>query len=243
MRLIILVLLSLLLVRCNQEKEINGKLILEKTIRQHDSLDLWSTTHLNIHIQEPRISNPQRYSILKLNNATNAFSLSRNKEQHIAEYIIDNNGANLVLLDGKIETDTLLIKKYRLDASRNTGYREFYQLLYGLPMSLDNALKEITHTSESIFKGEECYKLEIELAKPVISKYWNLFISKSNMEVKGIEIISPDKPDQGERIYFEESILINGIKLPRMRHWYELKDNKYTGSDLIIKEVLDELSK
>lgn len=237
MKITILTALVFFLFGCNREKILEGKLILEKTIAVHDSLNSWNETKLNLHIQEPRISNPHRYSILELNNSTNFFKLSRNRDQYVSEHIIDSIGNSFVLLNGKVETDTTLIKKYRLDASRNIGYRNFYQLFYGLPMSLNNSLKEIIGVSESVFNGENCYKIEMELKETMISKFWNLFVSSSNMAIKGVEIIVHDKPDGGERIYFDESITVNGIKIPRIRHWHELKSDTYSGTDLIIKEL------
>ena len=137
----ILTVLVLFLFGCNQEKVLDGKLILEKTITKHDSLNSWNETKMSLHIQEPRIANPHRYSILQLNNSTGFFKLSRNRDQHISEHVIDSSGNSFVLLNGKSEIDTTLIKKYRLDASRNIGYKTFYQLLYGLPMSLNDSLE------------------------------------------------------------------------------------------------------
>ncbi len=233
-----LIILALFLVGCNQEKALDGKLILENAIVKHDSLGNWNKIKLELHIQEPRISNPYRYSILTLNNSNNSFKLKRNRDQYISEHIIDSNGISFTLLNGKTEVDSILIKKYRLNPSRNIGYKNFYQLLYGLPMSLNNHLKEIIKISENVFNEEECYKIEMELKEPMISKYWNLFVSKSDMEVKGIEIILPDKPDGGERIYFDRLMTVDGgIKIPRIRHWHEFKDDTYSGTDLIIKEL------
>lgn len=237
MKVKILGILALLLLGCNQEKELSGKIILRKTIMKHDSLNSWDKTKLAIHIQEPRISKPHRYSILKLDNSTNSFELSRNREQHVSKHIIDSLGNNFVLLDGKTEIDTVSIKKYRLDSSRNIGYKNFYKLLYGLPMSLNHSLKKIIGTSEKTFNEEECYKIEIELKEAVISEYWNLYVSKSDMMVKGIEIIFPDSLDKGERIYFDELIVLNGMKIPRIRHWHKYYDDAYSGTDIIIKEL------
>lgn len=237
MKKIILVIVVLFIFGCNKEKVLDGEIILNKTITKHDSLNLWSKAKFDLHIQEPRISNPHRYSILKLDNSANTFKLSRNRGQHISEHIVDSQGNSLVLLDGKIEIDSILIKKYRLDPSRNIGYKNFYQLLYGLPMSLKSSYEKIVNTSDSFFNGDECYKIKIILKEPMISKYWNLFVSKSNMKVKGIEIIYPDRPNEGERIYFDKLIIINGIKIPRIRHWHELKDDSYSGTDLIVKEL------
>lgn len=237
MKKIFLIVLTLFLAGCNQEKTLDGKLILENTIAKHDSLNNWNNTKLNLHIQEPRISNPYRYSILNLDNSNNSFKLKRNRDQHISEHIVDSNGNSFTLLDGKTETDSILIKKYRLEAKRNIGYMNFYQLLYGLPMSLNNYLKEIISTSETVFNKEECYKIGMQLKESIISNQWNLFISKSTMEIKGIEIIVPGKPDGGERIYFDKLITVDGIKIPQIRHWHKLKNDSYSGSDLIIKEL------
>ncbi|UII75643.1 DUF6503 family protein [Flagellimonas sp. HMM57] len=239
MRLLIFGLLLTLSFGYGQEPKLHGRSILEKAMTVHDSLDKWKAATLNFHIQEPRISNPHRYSILKLNNAKNTFELTRNREIHISKHIIESDGNSIVLLDGKVETDTMLIKKYRLDASRNIGYKNFYKLLYGLPMSLENRIGNVLQTSNSIFKNESCYKVEIELKDAIISKFWNVYISQADMTLKGVDIVFPGEPEKGDRIYFEGIIEVDGIKIPRIRHWHELKNDTYSGSDLVIKELMN----
>ena len=106
---------------------------------------------MKIHMQEPRTLNPHRYSVVGLNNSDSTFRLERNRGEHISEHIIDKEGNSSVLMNGKVVTDTALINKYRLDPSRNTGYREFYQVFYGLPMSLKDRILEINNVSETKF--------------------------------------------------------------------------------------------
>ncbi|AWX46318.1 hypothetical protein HME9304_03351 [Flagellimonas maritima] len=237
MKLSITGLLLFFLIGCSEKTKVDDQSILEKTIAVHDSLDTWQTATLNLHIQEPRVSNPSRYSILKLDNENNTFELSRNRDEHISKHIIESNGNSSVLLDGKVETDTTLIQKYRLDASRSIGYKNFYKLLYGLPMSLEEAMKEVVSTSDILFNNENCYSIEIELKEAIISKFWNIYVSKNDMTLKGVDIVFPDDPEKGDRIYFDGTINIDGLKIPRIRHWHELKDDTYSGSDLIIKEI------
>ena len=135
----------LLFLNCNIKTEtLTSKQILEKSIQKHDAKNLWNVTDVKLHIEEPRIANPYRYSILKLSNSNNSFELQRNREKSISTHKIDSEGNSSTLLDGKITTDSLLIKKYRLNPERNFGYKRFYQLLLGLPMSLKN--EEITIT-------------------------------------------------------------------------------------------------
>lgn len=198
MRLIILGIIITILFSCNQKKPLDGSQILSKSIIVHDPSDIWNKTQINLHIQEPRISNPSRYSIIKLNNSTGTFELIRNRGKHISKHITDSSGNDIVLLDEKMEIDTGLLKKYRLNASRNPAYKKFYQLMYGLPMSLSNSTERIVNTSVDAFNNEECFKLQLELKEEIISKNWNVFISKSDMSFLGIEIIFPDDPTKGD---------------------------------------------
>ena len=79
--------------------------------------------------------------------------------------------------------------------------------------------------------------IPIELRKPIFSDRWNIFISKSTHEYKGMEIIFPDDSLKGERLIFEGEIDINEMKIPRIRHWHDYYDNSYTGTDIILKEL------
>ena len=222
---------------CQKQAELNPEHILQESIEYHDPHAHWDKTLLHVHIQEPRLSNPGRYSILKLNNASNSFELTRNREKHISLHRIDSLGNSSVFLDGKEEIDTVLIKKYRLNPERNEGYKMFYQLLYGLPMSLGKFQKGLVSVTESKFNNTDAYRIEMELNESVISSHWIVYFSQINKEIIGIEIIFKDEPEKSERLYFEGQIIVNDIRIPRIRHWLESKNDKYLGSDLIIKNL------
>ncbi|PQJ80437.1 DUF6503 family protein [Polaribacter porphyrae] len=230
--------LLLLIFSCSTKTEIlKSEEIIAKSIQKHDPKNQWSTASFEVHIQEPRVKNPERFSIVKLNNENGSFELQRNRDASISKHSIDENGIAKTLLDDKISTDSLLIKKYRLDPERNFGYKRFYQLLLGLPMSLQDekiALKD--KVEEVIFNDKNAYKLSVELEKPMFSKNWNLYFSVDDFTLLGIEIIFPDDATKGERLLFDGEIKISNIISPRMRHWYEL-DNTYSGSDIILREV------
>ena len=234
-------LLCLLLFSCTSpEKTIDASTILNQSIAAHDKNGNWSSTSIQIQIQEPRVSNPQRYSIVKLNNKTGTFELSRNKEKHIIKYSIDEKANSSVLLDEKEVVDSVLIKKYRLDPSRNNNYKRFYTMMYGLPMSIPDYSETITGGAKVVFNKEQCYKIEVELKEPIITKFWNVYISQKSNYVVGVEIFHKDDKTKGERMHFENLIEINDMKLPRIRHWLDLKNDDYGGSDIIIKEIVEE---
>ncbi|WP_074408276.1 MULTISPECIES: DUF6503 family protein [Aquimarina] len=222
-----------------EEKQLDTQVILQKSIKTYDPDNHWSMTNLKVHIQEPRLSNPHRYSILKMNNKDNSFELTRNRDLHISTHIIDEKGISRTLLDGEINTDSIQIKKYRLQPERNLNYQKFYQHLIGLPMSLNDATVDtFGKASKAIFNDTDSYKIELVLKEIVFSKHWNVFISQKDYTLLGIEIVFPDDPAKGERLYFSGEIIIEGVKIPRIRHWHEYDTDAYSGSDIIVKEVV-----
>lgn len=228
----------LLLGSCqSNDSLLSGKEIIDKSIQKHDPNGQWQKANFALRIQEPRLQNPTRYSVIMLNNANGSFSLERNRDKSISIHRIDSAGNATTLFDGNIVTDSILIKKYRLDPSRNFGYRRFYQSLMGLPMSLaTEKLDSIGSVSETVFNGVDSYKVAIELEEPLFSKHWKLFFSKSDFSLVGLEMVFPDDPSKGERLYFEGSIDINGFSIPRHKHWHDLSDT-YHGSDVIVKTL------
>ncbi len=240
MRYLVLCFILVLASCASNETNPSGKDIIAKSILKHDPDSKWPTAELHLRIQEPRLYNPVRYSDVTLNNKNGAFSLYRNREDHVSNHIIDNEGTAITYLDGEIISDTLLIKKYRLEPSRNTGYRRFYQLLMGLPMSLHlEKLDSIGDASQVLFNSVDSYKVPIALEKPMFSKHWNLYFSKADFSMIGIEMIFPDDLSKGERLFFDGSIDLDGIIIPRHKHWHELS-GAYSGSDIIVKDLKPE---
>ncbi len=236
MRYLSLFLLVISFVGCEtKQDQLDGKFLLEKSSQFHDKNKEWNTVDFTIHIQEPRVGNPSRYSIVSLNNKDNLFELKRNREQHISTHKIDENGS-VTLLDGEVITDSLLIKKYRLEPKRNKRYHRFYKTLLGLPMSLANELKEVNAVEETVFNSVESYKIPIELKEPLFSKHWVLYLSKKEHKILGLEMVFPSDAVKGERLVFEGEFKLGDLILPRIRHWRELS-NEYLGSDIIIGEV------
>jgi len=42
-------------------------------------------------------------------------------------------------------------------------------------------------------------------------------------------------PQSGEYILLNQEIIVNDVKLPKIRKWYLNKDNKYLGTDNLLK--------
>ncbi|MEM6722440.1 MAG: DUF6503 family protein [Bacteroidota bacterium] len=215
---------------------LEGAALLEKSKKAHDPNQQWDTIQLDCYLQEPRLQNPVRYSELKLNNATGAFELKRNRDEHVSTHRIDAEGQATTLLNDEITTDEALIQKYRLDPSRNEGYRRFYQTMLGLPMSLDQSLiKSIGKPTRTIFNRYNAIAIPVSLKEPVISERWILYLDQQTAKLVGMDLLPNDPESTGERILLEGAYEIHGLTIPRMHHWYDLADQSYSGSDIIIE--------
>ncbi|MEM9680339.1 MAG: DUF6503 family protein [Bacteroidota bacterium] len=241
-KIILLPVVMLVVLSCNQnEKEqkkdisaLNAQEILDKSILYHDPNNSFGKTKIDIHIQEPRIQNPYRYSKIIMDNNENTFMLKRNRGNRVAEYYKDKDGELSVLLDGKIEQDTSLIRQFRLDTSFVNGYSNYYQIMLGLPMSMTSYAKTVNGGDITGFDGKYCYKIDIEIKESVISTQWHLYISTYDFSLVGVELINEEDNTKGERLVYEDLIKIEGINYPKIRHWRDRNSNDYLGSDILL---------
>lgn len=211
----------------------NGPYILEQSIKLHDPQGSWQNASLEMVIQEPRIQGPERFSNVKLDVSTRAFSLERNREEHISTHIVDENGKARTLLDGEIETNPEVVKKYRLQPERNTNYRGYYEFMYGLPMVLQNDNYQMKEVDEVTFNNRTAISIDFELTSPMIASSWRVFFSPDDYKVLGLETLG-EKPEEGEYLIFNGKADINGMNLPRFRHWYDKTNDQYQGSDILV---------
>lgn len=219
----------------------NSRYILRQSKNAHDPDNEWGDAILNIRIQEPRLQNPQRYSILTLNNKTGYFSLIRDSEVGKVERSIDEEGTPMVLVNGSTQIDEATVNEYRLGEDRNAGYRSFYEMMYGLPMSVsEDKLTGIEKAGLLSLEGQEVYGVMIELEEAMISKHWVLYIDKSDYSLAALKFDhseDPSRPD--EMLMFDGEYKFGEITIPRFRHWYHQESMEYRGSDVILKEPSD----
>lgn len=217
----------------------NSEYILAKSKEHHDPNGKWEQTELTVHIQEPRVRTPLRYTKLVLNNATDFFSLIRDSEIGEVNRMIDSSGQASVLVNGSSEISDTVKEEYRLNEDRNFGYRSFYQLMYGLPMSIsDELILNMEDARTDFVEEQQVHAIPIELEEPMISKHWELLISLDNYKIKGLKFIHADGED--ELIMFDGSYSWDKISIPRFRHWYLAESKEYLGSDVIVTTISGE---
>lgn len=236
--IVIFCILSVSPVSASAADDLDSAAILQASIKRHDPSSKWTTARMKFYAQEPRLGNPARYSEVTLDNNAKTFQLLRGRGKHVSTHIINAAGESKTLFDGAVVSDPELIKKYRLDPARNVGYRKFSHDLYGLPMSLEgDVVAEYGEAKITTFNKEKSYSLPLTLKDGFFSNHWVVYIALADARILGVEMIFPNEPMKGERLYFDKEIEIAGMLLPRMRHWHELSDDSYSGSDIIIKPL------
>ncbi|MCB0567698.1 MAG: hypothetical protein KDD01_25300 [Phaeodactylibacter sp.] len=212
--------------------------VLQRSLQFHDPQDKWPGAALHFVIDEPRIQNPGRLSEVFLNNTEGTFSINRRYGNTlVTRGIIRDSCYNLVDSVLVSPEDTAMMRLHRLECERTQGYRGFYQLLNGMPMSLHapevNLLPE---TVEDTFAGRKTLQITARFNDPVMSEEWVFYFAPDNYQLLGYGYAAEGA---GEYIRLDGLVLIDDMKLPRMRHWYSQANGAYLGSDIyvIVKEL------
>ena len=214
----------------------NSEYLLERVRDHYDPNEVWDTTTLKIHIQEPRVGNPQRHTKLTLDNDENYFEMERFREDGIVRRILTGDGESQIFLNGESDLSDSIVTAYRLYEDRSHNHKNFYQLMYGLPMSLNEDLwEEVKPAQLASFEGNNVYRIDAELKEDMISKHWTIIVDADDYNLLALEFNHPEDPEsEGEILKFDGTIEINGVALPRIRNWYVQGSEEYLGSDIIV---------
>jgi len=232
-----ILLLPLLFSDQTQDKPLckNSEYILKQSIAFHDPAGEWETAVLSLELREPRTSVSDRFSNVDLDLSTGAFSLERSRGAHISLHQIDDQGQASTLLDNEAETDPAKIKEFFLEPERNSNYRGYYQFFYGLPMNLTKDYASLKKVGEQGFEGREVIFMDFELKQAMIAKTWRVFFSPDDYRVVGVQTMDEET---GEYLVFNGLAQLGQMNVPRFRHWYDSKDQKYLGSDILVNGKL-----
>jgi hypothetical protein len=217
----------------------NSPYLLEKSKRAHDPKSNWNKAAFKVHIQEPRVGNPQRFTKLKLDNRTGFYEMDRNRDEGIVKRRVNGNGEVEIFLNGKSDIPESIVEKYGLNSTTTRFIQKFYRTMYGLPMALEKDFWTQIDTAEPIqFYGKEAYRIPIVLTEEIIAKNWGIILSRNDYRILGLELNHPENPNQEEElIKFEGAFIHDQMEIPRIRHWYIKGSEEYLGTDIIVEKI------
>jgi len=213
-----------------------GLKLLEKSKSYHGTANAGSIEGLELNIQEPRVGNPGRYSVVQFGGKDVSFSLKRNRDEHVSSHIIDASGNARTLLNGSADFSNELREKYRLNDEGTRLYAIAYSFRYRLPGTLNEdsieRINSVNKTDE--FDGKPAISVDVTLKTPVFASNWIVYFEPKTSKMLGIDVIRGTPEQRGERIAFDQEVTVRDIRIPQFQHWYDIDTAEYLGSDIIV---------
>lgn len=211
-----------------------GKDLLKKTIRYHDPNHNWANLKAKLYLTNTNSEGKVNDFELEFDNKTGYFCyINRQDGKEIVKGLL--NDKEFFKVDGKKEFSEEDRKKYKLTSESIKSTRNFYGFLYGLPMKLTDAGAIVTKDiANDEVNGKSFPTIRVSYDPGVGKDNWFFYCDPATAALKAYRF-NHGKPETGEYILLEEEINVNGVKMPKIRKWYLNKDDKYLGTDNLIK--------
>lgn len=230
----IILFLSLFFISSFKSPENAGTDLLKKTIAYHDPKGNWTKLKTRLYLRNTNGEGKENNFELELDNKTGYFCyITRKDGKEIVKGFAQ--GKEFFLLDGKKDFTEDDRKKYKLTNESVKGIRNFYGYLYGLPMKLSDAgvnVNEAVNNEE--VNGTTYPTIRVSYDPAIGSDNWFFYCDAETSALKAYRF-NHGKPETGEYILLEDELNVNGVKMPKIRKWYLNKDNKYLGTDSLIR--------
>lgn len=219
---------------CNSSKK-PGEQLLEKTIAYHDPQNNWGKLKVHLYLTSTDTAGKESSFELEMDNAKDYFChISHKDGKEIIKGV--SAGKEFFLLDGKKEISKEDREKYKLMPEKAKSAQQFYGYLYGLPMKLTDPGANISDTvSTQQLNGRSYQTIRVNFDPKVGADIWTFYFNPTTSAMEGYSFLFGGKTDAGEYIALEQVLDVEGIKMPKVRKWYQLKSNKYLGTDNLLK--------
>ncbi len=193
----------------------NADKILRRSINYHDPESKWSSLEAKFIFNETRPNSPDRSTIISLKNTESYMKINRNEEE-----VFEVSHNNAMVLKGESDEDRALV------------LRNYYLYLWGLPMKLrDEATPELTQVKDETIGGISCQVIRVLYQEDT----WYFYFNEKSGRMLQYKFYKDEAAGKGELITLENELTVDGIKIPQKRNWYSLPDNKYLGSDILVR--------
>ena len=220
-----------------QETQINSEL-LQQTLAYHDPEGNWPNLKARLYLSSADTTGHANTFEIEIDNSTGYFAhISRTDGKEVVKGM--SGGKEFYLLDGKTDISDEDRQKYELTPEGVKWVHRFYGYLYGLPMKLtDDSAKKVDSETDQELEGKTYRVLQVTYDPAVGKDNWFFYLDPQTYAMQAYKF-NHGKPESGEYILLEQEEIIQGIKIPKVRKWYLNKDNKYLGTDTLLKaEIL-----
>ncbi len=216
-------------------QDLTGPQLLEKTISYHDPNRNWNNFKGKMAIIMTTPKSETRRTDLEFNLPARYFKSNVRKGNHTVDYIIDKGKCKLFLNNSPVIADNYR-DSLQITCERAKMMKDYYTYLYGLPMKLKDSGTIIDEkVSKRTFKGKEYLVLKVKYDEAVGKDTWYFYFDPTTFRMEVYQFYHDESKNDGEYILLSEEMVVNGIKMPKVRAWYYNKDDKYLGTDDLVK--------
>jgi hypothetical protein len=234
MQKLILIFCLFLLSYCNSAKG-PGQQLLDKTIAYHDPEDKWSGLKAHLYLSSTDTAGKENPFELEIDNTDGYFShITRADGKEIVKGL--SGGKEFYLINGKSEISEEDRKKYELTPESVKWVHSFYGYLYGLPMKLRDKGAIVSDTvSSEAYQGKTYQTLKVTYEPGMGKEVWTFFLNPTSAAMEAYRFMFAPGSAEGEYILLDETLDVEGIKIPKVRKWHLVKGNQYLGTDNLLK--------
>jgi len=213
--------------------------LLQKSINYHDPKGKLFSSDLTFKFIETRPNGADRKTTIKCHIEKEKFNSLQKKDSLIIESNY-NKGAIDFKVNGSSDISDKIKKDHRLNEKRFNMLRNYYQYLWLLPSKLkdegtilDPAVKQVD------FFGKESLQIKVTYEPKVGHDIWYFYFHPDTYALIGYRFYHDEAANDGEYILLEGETSDGKIRLPKERKWYMHKDDKYLGSDILDKLIVE----
>lgn len=209
--------------------------VLEKSIAYHDPKGLWETGKFKLKLKESRPNGTFRETKITLDNRQQSFLLSQKREGRTIHRFVQGDQCENKL-DGQTNFTPEEAKQFRLDCSYSSRMKDYYSYLYGLPMKLHDPgtyLDEEVKTVE--FDGRQLLQLKVTYDPKVGKDIWYFYFDPNTFALSGYRFYHDETKNDGEYILLSGEQKVGPLLLPKTRKWHTHQDEKFLGTDELMK--------
>ncbi len=220
------------------EKELTSEQVLNNAIGYHDPNNMWNSFNSTFHVTMETPDTPNRESDIMIDNTVGGFYLKAVRDTTMVEYKVRGGNCNIAF-NGSTTFTEEEAKANNLNCDRAKMYKNYYSYLYGLPMKLKDPGTHISETVErKTFKDKDYLVLKVTYDESVGSDIWYIYLNPETYAMEVYQFFKTDENgnqnnESGEYILLSEEMVVNNIKMPKVRAWYYNKDDTYLGTDIL----------
>ena len=215
---------------------ISAEDLLKKSIAYHDPNGQWATFEGQLIVEMETPSRPLRHTELEISLPNNYFK-SDVQQDGVTTTSVWDKGKCQHFFEGDSDISEDIAEKYRLNCERTNKMRNYYTYLYGLPMKLqDPGTRLYPIVEKKEFMDDTYYCLRVDYDEAVGTDRWYFYFDTATYQLRHYKFYHDETQNDGEYILLADEVVLNGMRLPKIRSWYTNADNTFLGTDTLVVE-------